>query len=138
MLLFLPSKSEQEMLERGDCEKPTPQQVHQRKSCKSLEDKVMHDLLQVVLSCPPELEQEHGKHCCTGQSPLPSLQPDQCKNITWGIGFFPRTPVTQPEFGILSRGFGVSGSSRTSFMPCVRRRSHADEVVVFSVGGGWS
>lgn len=100
-------------------------------------EKVMRDLLRVVLSCPPELEQEHGKHCCTGQSSLPSLQPDRCKNITWGIGFFPRAPVTQPEFGILARGFGVSGSSRTSFMPRVRR-SHADAVVLFSVGGGWS
>lgn len=43
VLLFLPSKSEQEMPERGDCEKPCPQWFHSMRSCKSCEDRESDD-----------------------------------------------------------------------------------------------
>lgn len=43
VLLFLPSKSEQETSERGNCEKPCPQWFHNMRSCKSCEDRESYD-----------------------------------------------------------------------------------------------
>lgn len=79
-------------------------------------EKVMMVLFRTVLSCPPKLEQEGG--LTRGkQSPLSPSQSDRCKNITWAMGSFSRSPVAQPGFNMLARGFGVSGSSRTWLVP---------------------
>lgn len=91
------------MLERGDCEKPTPQWLHRMKSCRRLEDRESYAAVCFQsLSYPPELGQQgrlvHSQCWRTAQAPLLHSQ------MPPGDVLLPKPSGAQPGVSTLARG----------------------------------